>query len=411
MTPLLSLWFLGLATVLAFGYRMVAARIGASGRALALSAISLVFLWKFLSLTEHGGWFAAWLAVVIVLASLTHRVAKPNRGRVLLAAVAVIVAVMMVFRYPNYTASLVGEHPPLRELALAGWLGLSYASFRAVDMLITLRSGRATGFTPAMGLAYLLYFPPAIAGPINRFAPFAQDVEAGPAPLDRERLRAVCFRLAAGTVKLVVLSRLAWYWSIPSLPEDLTGVERWQVVLGVYAYFAYIYFEFAGYSDLVIVVSQLFGVRIPENFRFPLVAVSIQDFWNRWHISLSQWCRDHVFYPLARTLAVRVPSLPPALGAMASIFVTFLFIGTWHGDSLNWVLYGLYHGTGLCLWMAWRQGMRRVAPVLQDRLDAAPAARIFAIILTASFVSWGLLLTFETSRARQILAAALGGGW
>jgi alginate O-acetyltransferase complex protein AlgI len=408
VTPLLSLWFLGLAVVLGFGYRLVAPRIGVEGRAWALSVISLIFLWKFLSLAVYGGWFAAWAAMAVGMALLIRLTPKPNRGLVLLAAVALMVAVMMVFRYPNYTAALVGEHPVLRGLALTGWLGLSYASFRAVDMVMTARSERTKSFSPSVALAYLLYFPPMIAGPINRFAAFAKDMETAPAPLDRAQLRAVCFRLAAGTIKLVVLSRLAWYWSIPGLPADLAGVERWQAILGVYAFFGYIYFEFAGYTDLVIAVSALFGVRMPENFQFPLAAVSIQDFWNRWHISLSQWCRDHIFYPLVRMLALRVPSLPPVLGAMASIFITFLFVGTWHGDSLNWVLYGLYHGAGLSLWMGWRQGMRRFAPALQERLDASGAARMPSMVLTASFVAWGLLLTLDPDHARRVLAVALG---
>lgn len=410
MTTLLNIWFLCLALAAAMAYRWVSPRLGTDGRAWVLSAVSVGFLWKFGALSAHAGEFALWLAAGIGLALLTRRAPSRGRGLVLLVAVAVLVAVMMVFRYPNYTAALAGEHPTLRGLAAMGWIGLSFASFRAVDMLMAARSERTRSFSPAVALAYLLYFPPVIAGPINRFAPFAKDLEAGPAPFTRAEARILCFRFAIGAVKLVVLSRLAWYWSIPGLPADLDGIGRWQAILGVYAYFAYIYFEFAGYTDMVIAVSALFGVRMPENFTFPLLAVNIQDFWNRWHISLSQWCRDHIFFPLVATIARRWPAVPPLAGAMASIVVTFLFIGTWHGDSLNWVLYGLYHGAGLSLWMGWRKALRRFAPAVEERLDRSRLAKAVAIAMTASFVSWGLLLTLSLPQARRIIEISFSAG-
>ncbi|MBX9635839.1 MAG: hypothetical protein K2X44_12730, partial [Magnetospirillum sp.] len=321
--------------------------------------------------------------------------------------IAGLAGTMLVFKYPHLTGMLVGVHDTLLNLSAIEWIGLSYTTFRAMDLLLHVRSSRTASFRPVDGLAYLTFFPPFIAGPINRFAPFVKDQDGGQKPLPHAELRGLILRFSVGVIKIVLLSRLAWYWSIPGLPADLDGVSRGQAVLGMYAYFVYVYFEFSGYTDIVIVLARLFGVTVPENFRSPLLAANIQDFWNRWQISLSQWCRDHIFYALVRRLAQGNPRLPTLAASMISILATFLFIGSWHGDSLNWVLYGLYHGIGLAGWMLWRQWLKRV-PAFADYLDTSAMWRVASTALTFNFVTWGLLLSLNSAHMHRVIHTIFG---
>lgn len=409
MSSVVSLWYLGLAVAAGILFRLASPRLDANGRALLLAAISLGFLWKFLSLATYWPWFGAWLAATVAWALLVFHLPAGPRGWATLAGTLGLAAVMIVFKYPTYTAAVAGEHATLRALAAVEWIGLSYASFRAVDLLIQARGRRAKTLRPAVALSYLLFFGPFVAGPINRFADFARTLEKPAAPLARADIRDIVWRLSAGIIKIVALSRLAWYWSLPALADGLPAAERPEIVLSVYAYLAYIYFEFSGYCDIVIAIARIFGIRLPENFHFPFLAHNIQNFWNRWHISLSHWCRDHIFFPLMHLFAVRLPALPALAGSLVAVAVTFVFIGAWHGDSLGWVLYGCYHAAGLVTWMLWRRGLDRFAPALRDGLDRSAVARAIATAATLSFVAWGLPLTQGVDRATELarlLAAA-----
>jgi len=163
------------------------------------------------------------------------------------------------------------------------------------------------------------------------------------------------------------------------------------LLLGLYCQFAYIYFDFSGYTDVAIASGRLFGIRLPENFNFPFLSRNLQDFWNRWHISFAQWFRDYIYFVLLRWLRVNARGLQDLSANVATIFVTFFLMGAWHGDALNWLLYGIYHGAGMSALIV----VRRVTPpALSARMLESTALRALSILATVSFVSVGLLLTY-----------------
>jgi alginate O-acetyltransferase complex protein AlgI len=404
MSAILSLWYLLATLGAALLYRLLAPRIGRTGRSALLAAISAGILWQFLSLSIYLPYLVLFAATIIGVASAMRGAHDRLKPWLLPLGVAAVTATMLAFKYPHFTTWVLGPVPSITAFSAIEWLGLSYFSFRAVDLLLVARSPLTKGFRAVDGIAYLLFFPPFVSGPINRFANFVKDMDHGPRPLERASLRMAAFRFSWGVVKVVALSRLAWYWSLPVLPLDLANIEPGRALLGLYAYFAYIYFEFSGYCDIVIVIGMLFGIRVPENFILPLTARNIQDFWNRWHISLSQWCRDHIFFPLMRILGLNLPGIPMLAVSSLSITATFVFIGVWHGDSINWVVYGLYHGLGLSIWMVWREGLACLPDSVMDRWDASNVVRGCSTFLTLNFVIWGLVLTLPAEQARQFLA-------
>jgi alginate O-acetyltransferase complex protein AlgI len=138
-------------------------------------------------------------------------------------------------------------------------------------------------------------------------------------------------------------------------------------------FFAYAYLDFAAYSDIAIGSSRLFGIRIIENFNFPFVARNINEFWQRWHMSLSGWCRAYVYMP---TIGLtRNPYL--------AIYATMATIGIWHEGSLTWLCWGLYHATGIVVYGSWARFRRR----RKWRLRTGLVPRLVGVGVTMLFVS------------------------
>ena len=216
-------------------------------------------------------------------------------------------------------------------------------------------------------------------------------------------MRRNLLRISIGIIKILFLSKLAYANSIIATEfQIIQPVDALLLTCSVYAYFFYIYFEFSGYCDVAISIADFFGINVPENFEFPFLASNIQDFWNRWHISLSQWMRDHVFFPLTIYLTTR-QIIPKLAVSCFSIFVTFFLIGIWHGNSLNWALYGVYHGTGLVIYMLYNQVLKTRFPNLFEKLSDNTSYKFICLLVTFNFVAWGFLLTLDLQKAKNLL--------
>jgi alginate O-acetyltransferase complex protein AlgI len=374
----------------AAAYRFAAPKLPEALRHGALAALSLLFLAQ---LQVHPLFLAAtviYVAVVMASAASLGRVPwLRSSGWAGTAMILAAIAALAVFKYRYYSGLLLGGLVKAPGLSGFEWLGLSYMTFRVIDLIVQVR--RKPGIMPhALAAAsFLLFFPAYLSGPVNRFSPFAEDVAQGPGPISANELRSSLARMAVGVIKVLLIAEILRLNSPAGLrsPAELgTGT----LLLGLYCQFAYIYFDFSGYTDVAIASGRLFGIRLPENFNFPFLSRNLQDFWNRWHISFAHWFRDYIYFVLLRWLRVnarRVSDLGANLGA---IFVTFFLMGAWHGDGLNWLLYGVYHGAGMSALVAAR---RITPPGLAARLSESKAFAAASIFATVSFVSVGLLLT------------------
>ncbi len=389
-------------------YRLAAPRLSPAWRAGVLIGLSLLFLGQ---LKAHPVFLLAsclYAALAAAAAGLIGRSPKLRQetlpGAVCIAAA---VLILLLFKYHYYASLFLGGLAGLRGFTGFEWLGLSYMTFRAIDLVMQARRSRDASPAPLAAAAYLLFFPAYVSGPINRFQPFAQDLAKPPAPLAAVDLQEIALRLSAGVFKILVLADIFRSNSLLGLSGLPNEAGTGAVLLGLYCQYAFIYFDFAGYSDVAIATARLFGVRLPENFNFPFLARNLQDFWNRWHISFAHWCRDYIYFVLLRWLKLRARFLPDLAANLAAIFATFFFMGAWHGDGLNWILYGVYHGCGMGGLVVLRHVLNALAPGLAQALAASRLFAVLSALFTLSFVAVGLLLTLDVPLALEAAARLL----
>ncbi|WP_195282405.1 D-alanyl-lipoteichoic acid biosynthesis protein DltB [Harryflintia acetispora] len=229
--------------------------------------------------------------------------------------------------------------------ALFRLLGVSYMTFRAVQVLLELYDGTLTELRPLEWSSFLLFFPSVPSGPIDRCRRFLGDLGRGPDRAEYiELLRRGVWKLFGGAFSAVVAGGLIWqYWLTP-LPE-----RGFAATLSyLYGYTLFLFFNFAGSSSMAIGTADLLGVRLPENFNQPFLSVDMKDFWARWHISLSTWLRDYVYTRFVRASLRGKWFKNPRAASYLGYLLNMLVMGAWHGLSPRYLAYGIYHGLLLC---------------------------------------------------------------
>ena len=233
-----------------------------------------------------------------------------------------------------------------------GFLGISYITFKALQVLIEVRDGLITDMTVGEYLYFLGFFPTFTSGPILRSRTFVKDLRT---PLTRmgylDRLYRGCGWFVLGAVYKFVGSALAQWaqWFVPSA----VGVPALSWLATVLFFGLDLFFDFAGYSNMAMGVGLALGVEVPRNFHMPFVATDIKEFWDRWHISLSTWLRDFVFMRFSQFAMGRKLFPNRHVTACVGFMLNMALMGVWHGITPDYIAYGLYHGILLagCHWM------------------------------------------------------------
>ncbi len=240
-----------------------------------------------------------------------------------------------------------------------GFLGISYVTFRSLDVIFGLDDGLIATLDAAQLFTFLFFFPPLSSGPIDRYRRFQKDwvANATRAPLLPDLDEAVRHLFRGLLYKFIIAYLVKKYWLDPAAAQTgLLGTASY-----MYAYSAFLFFDFAGYSAFAVGASYLFGIHTPENFHRPFLATNIKDFWTRWHISLSTWFRDHVYMRFVLTATKRKWFLRPQHASHVGYGLTFGLMGLWHGLAPNFLIYGFYHAAlliGYDLFKPWNQKHR-----------------------------------------------------
>jgi alginate O-acetyltransferase complex protein AlgI len=232
-------------------------------------------------------------------------------------------------------------------------LGISFYTFHGISYIIDVYRKHTFAQSDPFKLAlYISFFPQLIAGPIIRY----KDVEN---QIDDRRIDIDLFasgikRFIIGLSKKILIANMVG--RIPDfvfqMPEhDLNAYWSW---LGIIAVTVQLYFDFSGYSDMAIGLGRMFGFRFLENFNYPYISQSMKEFWTRWHISLSSWFRDYVYYPLGGNRKGK-------LRMHFNLWTIFLLNGIWHGANWSFLLFGMYHGFLLTIE---RLGLNKVLLIL-----------------------------------------------
>ena len=314
-----------------------------------------------------------------------------TKAKALLTAVIVLdLAVLGVFKYANFVSYNVGlllgiSMPPL-DLALP--LGISYFTFHHIMYLADLRSGKAPLYSLDRYALYICFFPQAIAGPLARWSEVMQ--QFGRQVYVPGWQRTFCIGIvfiAIGLFEKIVLGDRIADLLDPIYERAKAGPlvdgDSWLALTFSFQ----ILFDFAGYSDVAIGLGLLFGIRLPFNFNAPMRSTSIQDFWQRWHMTLMNFLRDYVFHPLANFRVVPRRFFP--VQYFAAMLATMMLCGLWHGASWTFVLWGALHGLALVLCSLWR----RYGPRLPWLLG------------------WGLTVLFVLLTGVIFRAGALDAAW
>lgn len=335
-----------------------------------------------------------------------------NDNRLLLVVTALGLLTIFIFlkspwiseRMLNLFANLRGDPSETTIPSSIAWLGYSYVAFR---LLHTIRD-RQSGILPAVGLAeylnYVIFYPAFTAGPIDRLERFVRELRE-PLPLKNDDWLFAGQRLALGLFKKFILADTLALISIKDALVDQTTSGGW-LWMTLFAYSFRVYLDFSGYTDIAIGMGRLLGIRLPENFTAPFLKPNLTQFWNSWHITLTQWFRSYFFNPVTRFLRTRKRPLPFPLILLLTQTATMLLIGLWHGITWNFALWGLWHGLGLFVQNRWTESTRRLLPDLGAGSVSRGVFHALGVALTFVYFSLGIVF-FALSTPQMSVQALL----
>jgi alginate O-acetyltransferase complex protein AlgI len=332
-----------------------------------------------------------WLVAVALVGFLLGRFTKP--GKIILSCVFVfIILLFIVLKYPalamEVSKGLRSLNQQSTSLALAQdlrWLGFSYIAFRLLHTIRDRQSGRLPAVSLSEYVVYVIFFPTLAAGPIDRIERFIGDLRR-PLALTADDLGEAGKRLVLGMLKKFIVADVLAMFAVNATNALQVRSSGWAWVL-LYAYALQIYFDFSGYTDIAIGLGRLLGFKLPENFKTPYLKPNLTQFWNNWHMTLTQWFRSYFFNPVTRALRSGKKPLSIPVIIFITQMATMVLIGLWHGITLNFVIWGLWHGFGLFIHNRWSELTRTSFAALPPRLQALFNAG--GVLLTFNFVALG----------------------
>lgn len=296
---------------------------------------------------RHLGLIAFYVLAIAVGFYLTRELAQRGGGLPWMAFFYPIL-VLIVIKYLYFYWQPVLEYLQWEPWVItATIIGLSYMAFRLSYLVLEIRNGTAEMPTLSEYLGFAFFLPTIVVGPINPFSTHQRSIQSATetsAPLGR-----CLMRIVVGATKYLFLANLANQLSYTGIFLD--GKPHAIVDLGVAAvfYYLFLYCNFSGFCDMAIGLAGIVGVHVKENFNNPFAARNIKEFWNRWHITLSEYTRDVIFSPLSKGLIKRFGASYTNLSISASILAVFVVIGIWHGVGMRFVIFGLIHAIGIII--------------------------------------------------------------
>jgi alginate O-acetyltransferase complex protein AlgI len=313
------------------------------------------------SFVFYGWW--DWRFVFLLTASIVvnqalgvaiNRAEAPvPRKTLLVLAVGFDLGILAYFKYTNFFLSSADN------ILGTSWLtnvtlpvGVSFYTFMAISYVVDIYRRELVPTTPMKFAVFQAFFPHLVAGPIVRASELVPQLDEPRDPRRVNTSRAFVLIVSGLFLKVVIANHLASHIvdAVFAAPERHSSLE---VLVGVYGYAVQIFADFCGYTNIAIGVALLLGFRFPQNFASPYTAVSLQDFWRRWHMTLSRWLRDYLYIPLGGNRKGR-------LMTYRNLMLTMLLGGLWHGAAWTFVVWGGIHGVGLCIERAtgWRPHTR-----------------------------------------------------
>ena len=314
-----------------------------------------------------------------------------------------------VFKYWNFGVDTfnslmdklgVGMLAPILQIGLP--LGISFFVFKHIGYLLDVRQKRYEASSDFWAFAtFSAYFPQISAGPISGFNDMAEQFKQLPSKLESRQTYEALVYLSLGLAKKILIADTLG--ALMSSPINKIGgfdglLPAWFIV---FAYAAQLYFDFSGYTDLVIGVSKLLGINLPQNFNSPYLAKNPAEFWERWHISLSYWFRFYLFFPLSRSFLRSWGSSKRELAQYAANIITMTLVGLWHGAGWGFILWGTYHGILLNLNAWWKRKPQNIS---------VPGWITRPLFLLSVLLGWVLFMSPSVAYLKHLSMQLIGLG-
>jgi D-alanyl-lipoteichoic acid acyltransferase DltB (MBOAT superfamily) len=374
------------------------------------------------SLAFYATWSVAFLAIPLLVSGVVYLVSRwmcaapASAKQRMWAGIGTLLVILVFFKYrdfalDNLNALLVWMSARPRGFArtVAMPVGISFYTFEAIGYLIDVRQGRVKALPGFLDLClFFLFWPNVTSGPIVRARELFPQLGFR-APFEPRFVFEGIDRIIWGLIQKTVIANTLGVWvnegfSKTAIPST---VDAWAVAI---AFGLQIYFDFAGYSNMAIGAARLLGVHLPENFRQPYHAATPAEFWARWHLSLSRWIRDYLFFPInAKYKGAPLSLYCSLLGVMAAV-------GLWHGADWNFVLWGAMHGLYLILFRVYENARNTMPALTRSRLASvgwrvltligvtaawvpfrAPNLRTAGAVLSGMFIRPGMVMTYNTT--------------
>lgn len=350
---------------------------------------------------QYGILLAAILVVNYVMGIAIHKAVAPQVRRLaLIAALAVNLGALAIYKYTDFileslwrfgqsiapwlpaSLTLPATSPTLNVLLP---LGISFFAFEFIHYAVDIYKGSKPIFSPVRFALFGSFFPSQIAGPIKRYQDFDRQVDDqlnGRA----KRFNAQMFEEGSWLILRGMFKKVALGDNLGALVSagfganaELGTLDAWMCI---FAFAIQVYVDFSGYTDIGRGSAMLLGFRLPENFSLPYLATSFPEFWRRWHLSLSSWLRDYLYYPLGGSRGGEAM-------AARNVMITMTLAGLWHGAAWHYVIWGMYQGVFIYLHRAWDLLCKQYAPLdamRNHKLYVAPAWLLTIFVILVGYV-------------------------
>ena len=345
-------------------------------RKIAMLAFSIAFLATYVASARAVVVLATFLLAMYALGLPRVRTLIGWSGRMTFAVIALLWVFLFLVRDPN----LFGALNPFNAAPVA-IIGISYLVFRGISYLMESESASSASLLDFLN--YMLFFPAILAGPIERFKDFSTHY-AVPQGAPDDILPAL-HRIANGYIKKFVFADNLAAFGIASITDPAATALSVLWIAALIQPFL-IYLDFSGYCDIAIGIGSLMGVKLRENFNRPFASMNIQEFWERWHISMTSLMRDYIFTPICKVIYTEAPRALHWPLIVAAYFFVMMLIALWHGTTTGFLLFGALHGAVLiAIQIRYHYRGRRAS-------KATAGNRLMWMVLTYLFVSFTMVL-------------------
>jgi alginate O-acetyltransferase complex protein AlgI len=346
--------------------------------------------------------FTLFLIALILAVFLTVKIIQKNLSLSLMVlSVTTISIILITFKYlGNIFPLLLARENPLSQNYIVP-LGISYLIFKLIAFILDVYRGNIPNPDLEELLAFILFIPIFPAGPIERYQNF---VGSRQSTFDTAFYIKGLQRIAIGYFKKVVIVNFILYEIIYKnyFPLVSSNGVSLNLPAGLILFFLigsliYAYIDLSAYADIAIGFGQLFGYTICENMNFPIFQKNLSDYWNCWHISLSHWCRNNVYFPV----------LGQTRNNTLALYSSFIVMGLWHNLTLNWLLWGAWHATGIAIFSKWNRYKRKNKKLFR-RIPAFIGSAVgISLTMTYAGLGFAFIMMENTVEALRLLFALI----